>query len=165
MLWLLCWVNRSGRKTKREAEEEEKEEGEKKERKRMQPITEKPEGKAKSCQWSVVVRWCPRYVCCLFACCYTTSKHIKGWKERLLKLFITTQTHNLQICKLCVCVITNKRSFEPFVFGTCFRTLAVILVSDFCYTTSLNPSPATPPPPPTPTTRHPLCRRATLTNN
>ena len=31
--------------------------------------------------------------------------------------------------RLCVCVIINKRSFKPFM---CFRTLAVILVSDFC---------------------------------
>ena len=31
----------------------------------------------------------------------------------------------------CVCVIINKRSFEKFyVFGSCFKMLAVILVSD-----------------------------------
>ena len=46
-------------------------------------------------------------------------KHIKGSKERL---FVMTQTHNLQICRLCVCVAINnfnKRSFEPFMFGSC----------------------------------------------
>ena len=26
----------------------------------------------------------------------------------------------------------KQRSFEPFMFGSCFRTLAVILGSDFC---------------------------------
>ena len=31
------------------------------------------------------------------------------------------------MCILCVRVKTNKCSFEPFVFGSCFRTLAVIL--------------------------------------
>ena len=55
-----------------------------------------------------------------------------------------------KICRLCVCVKINKRSSEPFmcldpnkqrsfsffnilrvcVFGSCFRTLSVILVSD-----------------------------------
>ena len=62
-----------------------------------------------------------------------------------------TQTHNLQIfvvipfvvlylekrdypeiSRLRVCVIINKRSFELlYVFGSCFGTLAVILVSGF----------------------------------
>ena len=36
--------------------------------------------------------------------------------------------------KICsVSVIINKRSFEFLVFGSCFRTLAVILVSDYYY--------------------------------
>ena len=30
-----------------------------------------------------------------------------------------------------VCVIINKRSFESFVFGSYFKTLAILLVSDF----------------------------------
>ena len=35
---------------------------------------------------------------------------------------------SLKMCILCVHVKINKRSFEPFcVFGSCFRTLAVIL--------------------------------------
>ena len=41
-----------------------------------------------------------------------------------------------KMCRLCVCVIINKRSFEPFVcldlfFFFFFGTLAVILVLDF----------------------------------
>ena len=37
-----------------------------------------------------------------------------------------------RICRLCVCVLINKPSFEHFVFRCCFRTLAVILASDLC---------------------------------
>ena len=29
-----------------------------------------------------------------------------------------------KICRLCVCVVINKHSFELFMFGACFRTLA-----------------------------------------
>ena len=36
---------------------------------------------------------------------------------------------SLKIC--IISVIINKRSFEPFVFGSYFKTLAIILVSDF----------------------------------
>ena len=39
-----------------------------------------------------------------------------------------------KICRLCVCVLINKRAFEPFIsFGSCFRTLAVILVVVFVF--------------------------------
>ena len=36
-----------------------------------------------------------------------------------------------KICMVCF-ILINKCSFEPFyVFGSCFRMLAVVLVSDF----------------------------------
>ena len=38
------------------------------------------------------------------------SKHLKDSKE-----YLFIMTHKLQICRLCVCVITNKHSFEPFI--------------------------------------------------
>ena len=37
------------------------------------------------------------------------------------------------MCRLCVYVIINKRSFD--VFGSCFRTLAAIHASDFFFFT------------------------------
>ena len=57
--------------------------------------------------------------------------NMTNWMEKQAqKRFKRTLTywhrHNL-----CVCVLINKRSFEPFLFGSCFTMLAVILVSDF----------------------------------
>ena len=52
------------------------------------------------------------------------SRHIIGSKERLLS-YLLWHRHALSVC-----VTINKRWFEPFyVFGSCFRTLAVTLVS------------------------------------
>ena len=36
-----------------------------------------------------------------------------------------------KMCILCVCIIINKRVLNLFVFGSCFRTLAVILCQNF----------------------------------
>ena len=36
-----------------------------------------------------------------------------------------------KMCILCVCIIINKRVLNLFVFGSCFRTLAVILFQNF----------------------------------
>ena len=51
-------------------------------------------------------------------------KHIKGSKERL---FIMTQTHNLQVFAV---VLLSSAWKNMIMVGSCFRTLAVILVSD-----------------------------------
>ena len=38
-----------------------------------------------------------------------------------------------KMCILCVCVKINKRSLNLFVFGSCFRTLAVILFQIYLF--------------------------------
>ena len=69
------------------------------------------------------------------------SKHIKGSNCRFVAL---TKGITSEICRLCVCVIINKRSFDPFMcldLVVLAGTLAVILVSDFLLPSATNLTP------------------------
>ena len=60
------------------------------------------------------------------------SKRIKGSKEHYLLGQYTTCFESALLCMLCF-VPYKQHSFEPlkfYVIGSCFETLAVILVSD-----------------------------------
>ena len=79
------------------------------------------------------------FFCCFFVVfltsLHTISFYVTASKthKSLKGTFIYYDRHNLQIfgfCRLCVCVIINKHSFEPFMCLGCLRTLTVILVAD-----------------------------------